>query len=364
MQEVIDIGRLIRERNTLPIKYPLSELVVVHEDSQYLDDVKSLEKYIVEELNIKTLTVTKEKQNYGVVLRAEPDVKEIGKKFRSESKKISQAVKELSGQDLHHFVTEGQIVVCGQTLGQSDIRLMHSFSGEKANELSQKYQVHSAGEVLVLLDVTRNQEMMDEGTAREVINRIQKLRKKAHLVPSDPITVYVGVKPPSHNLSNVVTNFGEFISNTLKVPLQLLPSQTPPGVIIEETSQIKDAALEIVICTPNGITPSNQQKEPESDKRKKLKIHHENNIENGEPVCKFVNIELCDVGTCSVLLENPKGKYILSGDALIRQVQVVFGIHGKRPELYLSSDKTKPLNNLSEKEVLNLHKRTLYAYLS
>ncbi|GFQ95770.1 isoleucine--tRNA ligase, cytoplasmic [Trichonephila clavata] len=360
MQEVIDIGRLIRERNTLPIKYPLSELVVVHEDLQYLEDVKSLEKYIVEELNIKRLTVTREKQKYGVVLRAEPDVKELGKKFRSESKNIALAVKELSYQDLQRFLNEGHIVVCGQTLVQTDIRLMHSFSGDKAAELSQKYQVHSAGEVLVLLDVTRDQDMVDEGSAREIINRIQKLRKKAHLVPSDAICVYVDVKPPNHHLNKVMQNFKEFISNTLKAPLHALPAQTPSNVIIQETSQIKDASLDIVICNPSDKPLLNLQKESVSENRKKLKVHHE----NGEPFCRFVNVELCDVGTCSVLLENPKGKFILSSDALSRQVQVVFGIHGKLPQLYLNSDKTKPLNKMSEEEVLNLHKRTLYAYLS
>ncbi|GFQ71145.1 isoleucine--tRNA ligase, cytoplasmic, partial [Trichonephila clavata] len=78
MQAVIDIGRLIRERNTLPIKYPLFELIVVHEDLLYLEDVKSLEEYIVKELNIRKLVVTREKQKYGV-LHAEPDIKELGK---------------------------------------------------------------------------------------------------------------------------------------------------------------------------------------------------------------------------------------------------------------------------------------------
>ncbi|GFQ88815.1 isoleucine--tRNA ligase, cytoplasmic [Trichonephila clavata] len=238
MQAVIDIGRLIRERNTLPIKYPLSELVVVHEDLLYLEDVKSLEKYIVKELNIRKLVVTREKQKYGVVLHAEPDIKELGKKFRSESKNIALAIKELDTQNLQRFLNEGQIVICGQTLVKTDIRLMHSFSGDKAAELSQKYRVHSTGEVLVLLDVTRDQDMVDEGNAREIINRIQKLRKKAHLVPSDAICVFVGINPPCHHLNKVMQNFKEFISNILKAPLLSLPAQTPSNVIIQETSQV------------------------------------------------------------------------------------------------------------------------------
>ncbi|GFS65369.1 isoleucine--tRNA ligase, cytoplasmic [Trichonephila inaurata madagascariensis] len=237
MQEVIDIGRLIRERNTLPIKYPLSELVVLHEDLLYLEDVKSLEEYIVKELNVRRLVVTREKQKYGVILHAEPDIKELGRKFRSESKNIALAVKELDTQSLQSFLNEGQIVLCGQTLVQTDIRLIHSFSGDKATELLQKYQAHSTGEVLVLLDVTRDQDMIDEGNAREIINRIQKLRKKAHLVPSDAICVFVGVNPPCHHLNKVMQNFKGFISNILKAPLLALPTQTLSNVIIQETSQ-------------------------------------------------------------------------------------------------------------------------------
>ncbi len=44
--------------------------------------------------------------------------------------------------------------------------------------LSSQYQAHAAGGLLVLLDMTPSQEMLDEGVAREVINKIQKLRKK------------------------------------------------------------------------------------------------------------------------------------------------------------------------------------------
>ena len=47
---------------------------------------------------------------------------------------------------------------------------------------------------MVLLDVSHDQAMVDEGVAREVINRIQKLRKAAKLVPTDPVTVFYQVR--------------------------------------------------------------------------------------------------------------------------------------------------------------------------
>ena len=78
MQAVIELGRVLRDRKTMPLKYPLPELVVIHKDQQYLDDVKSLESYVLDELNIKTLTLSSDKANYNVSLRAEPDHKTLG----------------------------------------------------------------------------------------------------------------------------------------------------------------------------------------------------------------------------------------------------------------------------------------------
>ncbi|KFM74142.1 Isoleucine--tRNA ligase, cytoplasmic, partial [Stegodyphus mimosarum] len=398
MQEVIDIGRLIRERNTLPMKYPLPELVVIHEDQEYLDDVKSLQKFIIEELNIKCkcltateckcncLTVTTDKKKYGVKLRAEPDVKALGLKLRSASKAVAQAVKELSDSQLHEFIQKGTISVCGYDLVEGDIRLMHSFSGERAKELSQKYEAHSVGEVLVLLDITPDQEMVDEGVAREVINRIQKLRKKAHLVPSDPISVYVEVKPPSDHLNNVIRNFHEFIMSTLKVPFGFLPHNSKANVIIQEAVEVKGAQLEIVIlCNKdkldelpimNGpIEPSNKNQRTSQNKseNKTLKRTHEGNDGDfSEPFCRYINVELCGVDEKStlsqncgtVLLENPKGHWCLSSEALSRQVEVVFEVYGKKPKLFLSPDKKKPLDKLSKEDILKLHSKIVYAFLS
>jgi isoleucyl-tRNA synthetase len=75
MQTVIELGRVVRDRKTMPVKYPLPELVLIHKDQQCLDDVKSLQDYVLDELNIKTLTLSTNKQQYGVMLRAEVKLK-------------------------------------------------------------------------------------------------------------------------------------------------------------------------------------------------------------------------------------------------------------------------------------------------
>lgn len=77
--------------------------------------------------------------------------------------------------------------------------------------------------------------MLDEGIAREIINRVQKLRKKAHLVPTDSITVCYNINPPGE-LSRVAKEFNDFIVNVLKVPF--IDGPAKGNVIIEETQTV------------------------------------------------------------------------------------------------------------------------------
>lgn len=75
MQAIIDMGRIMRDRRAMPVKYPVSEIIVVHKDPECLTAIKDLEYFILKELNIRKLTLSSDKDKYGVVLRAEPDHK-------------------------------------------------------------------------------------------------------------------------------------------------------------------------------------------------------------------------------------------------------------------------------------------------
>lgn len=75
MQSVVELGRVMRDRRTLPVKYPVSEIIVIHKDSQILEAIKTLQDFILSELNVRKLTLSSDKEKYGVTLRAEPDHK-------------------------------------------------------------------------------------------------------------------------------------------------------------------------------------------------------------------------------------------------------------------------------------------------
>ncbi|XP_009570980.1 PREDICTED: isoleucine--tRNA ligase, cytoplasmic, partial [Fulmarus glacialis] len=176
LQSVIELGRVIRDRKTIPVKYPLKEVVVIHQDPEALENVRSLEKYILEELNVRQVTLSTNKDKYGVRLRAEPDHMVLGKRLKGAFKLVMAAIKELKSEQLEEFQETGTIVVEGHELHEEDLRLMYTFDQIAGG--SAQFEAHSDAQVLVLLDVTPDQSMVDEGVAREVINRIQKLRKK------------------------------------------------------------------------------------------------------------------------------------------------------------------------------------------
>uniref|UniRef100_A0A8C3FDN0 isoleucine--tRNA ligase n=1 Tax=Chrysemys picta bellii TaxID=8478 RepID=A0A8C3FDN0_CHRPI len=331
MQSVIELGRVIRDRKTIPVKYPLKEVVVIHQDPEALENIRSLEKYILEELNVRQVTLSTDKDKYGIRLRAEPDHMVLGKRLKGAFKAVMTAIKELKSEQLEEFQKTGTIVVEGHELHEEDLRLMYTFDQVMGG--SAQYEAHSDAQVLVLLDVTPDQSMVDEGVAREVINRIQKLRKKRNLVPTDEITVYYRSHPEGDYLDSVIKEHTDFIFATIKAALKPYPVPTSREVLIQEKTQLKGSELEITLVRGG--------------------LHH-----RVDPACAYVNLNICINGTEQdgvLLLENPKGDNKLNYTKLVDAVSCIFGL--KNSKLSVFNGKSELLSNT---DLLSLSGKTLH----
>lgn len=123
MRNVIELGRYLREKNTLPLKTPLRELVIISSDEKYLEDVRSLQDYIYQELNVRTLTLTSREEQYGVKYELKPDHKVLGIKYKKDASKIKAGLGVLTEKDAIAFNKEGKITVAGFELGPEDLRV-------------------------------------------------------------------------------------------------------------------------------------------------------------------------------------------------------------------------------------------------
>lgn len=193
MQKVIELGRICRDRRTVSLKTPLKTLVVLHQDPEFLDDVRTLERYVTEELNIRDLVLTSEESRYGVEYSVLPDVKSLGQKFKKDAAKIKAALPKVSPEDLRAFLDTGSLTVEGQQLGADDLRVQRKL---KASREFENYEPGTEADVMVLLDAFAYPELAQEGLAREVLNRIQRLRKSAGLIPTDDVQVAYTVLAP------------------------------------------------------------------------------------------------------------------------------------------------------------------------
>ncbi|KAJ1965509.1 isoleucine--tRNA ligase, partial [Dispira parvispora] len=248
MQAVIELGRYIREKKTISLKNPLRELVVVHTDPQYLDDLRSLQTYITEELNVRRLVLTPDEVTYQVAYRALVDFKVLGQKLKKDAMRVKRALPNVPSEAVKEFLTTRQLVVDGVTLGGDDLQVVRYYAGTEG----EPYNAHSDRNVIVLLDTQEYPELVQEGLAREMINRVQKLRKKANLQPTDNITMYYqAVHDPQHVVPAILTGQEEFLLKALKRPIHehtKLPADA--AVLISEEQDINGAKFSLTFTMP------------------------------------------------------------------------------------------------------------------
>ncbi|CAI2178414.1 4341_t:CDS:10 [Funneliformis geosporum] len=243
MQSVIELGRYIREKKNIGLKTPLKELIVIHSDPQYHSDVLSLKNYIVEELNIKNLVVTSDEDKYGIKYRVEADWKVLGQKLRKDVNKVKNALPELTSEQVKEFVQTKEIMINGIKIVEEDLQVIRYFKDANSH-----YETNNDKDVLILLDVQVYQDLQEEGCAREIVNRVQRLRKKAGLQPFDPVLMYYKfTKDIDNQIEKVLKSQSDFIIKVLKRPLIPI-SEKPEGgeIIIEEEQEINESTF--ILC--------------------------------------------------------------------------------------------------------------------
>ncbi|KAG8628711.1 hypothetical protein KVT40_002576 [Elsinoe batatas] len=191
MQRVIELGRLARDRRTISLKTPLKTLVVIHPSQEFLSDVKSLETYISDELNVRDVVLTSDDAKYNVKYTVQADFKSLGQKYKKDAMGIKKALPALTDAEIKGFIATGSITVQGKVLGVEDLRVSREVV--KSPE-TKDLEAATEGETMVLLDCGVYEELQREGLARELVNRVQRLRKKVGLVPTDDVRVVLGVE--------------------------------------------------------------------------------------------------------------------------------------------------------------------------
>lgn len=247
MQKVIQLGRTVRERCTLPLKTPLLSIAVIA-DPEVLADVESLSSYIKEELNIRNIILTSDEAQYNIILEAKVDWPTLGKKLKKDVQIVRKGLPGLTQDQLRQYLKEKTIVVDGIQLEENDLNIIRVLGGDATVQSADgaKWEPAFLEDVIVLLDTVPHPELAEEGIAREIINRIQKMRKKAGLVPTDDIRMQYRIVSKADDLdfANLVSSRDDLFRSTVRGAIEPFEeTNSQDAVILEEEQVIGDLTL-------------------------------------------------------------------------------------------------------------------------
>ncbi|TMW55138.1 hypothetical protein Poli38472_013900 [Pythium oligandrum] len=247
LQSVIDMGRVVRERRTISLKNPVRKVVVVSSDAATLDKLRALKTYIHDELNMRDLEFTEDEKEW-CVLKAEANSKALGRRLGKALSGVRKSIDALSHDEVNSFLLNKTITIDGHELTGDDLFVKREFKGDKK---IYEADVSTEGNLMVVLDTREDEQLKQQGCARDFITRVQKLRKKAGLVVQDKIQVYFAEQEGNSTISTAIKEFLSMATTTLgttPAPLALKPAHSV--TIIEEEAQFSGSSVSIVVTRP------------------------------------------------------------------------------------------------------------------
>jgi isoleucyl-tRNA synthetase len=203
-RRAVELGRAARKSSKTRIRQPLERMVVLGLSESEQKHLKKMESIVLDEINVKKLDFDKDESAY-FTYKAEPDFKKIGPKFASRAGYVADKIKSLTSQQVielktHDFLKFDDDVQF--TLEAGDVKITIVPSG--------KYAVSMDGYLKVALDLMIDDDLLAEGNARELVNKIQNLRKSAGLVVTDRITLGISSNSESRR---ALQKFSDYIKS-------------------------------------------------------------------------------------------------------------------------------------------------------
>jgi isoleucyl-tRNA synthetase len=202
-QRITTIVLALRRKESIKVKQPLQTLMIPPVDAQQRENIESVKDIFLQEVNVKEVKFV---EGQGVLVKkVKCNFRTMGKKFGKMMKSVAAAVDALSQEQIALLEQQGTlpIEVEGQQL------VIEAADVEIISEDIPGWLVGNEGNITVALDITITDELRSEGMARELVNRIQNLRKKSGLEITDRINVSI---EPNEAATNAVNAFGDYIA--------------------------------------------------------------------------------------------------------------------------------------------------------
>jgi isoleucyl-tRNA synthetase len=222
LEEKMDIAQKVssmilglRRKVNIKVRQPLQKIMIPVTDTKFKDKFEAVSQLILSEVNVKEVEYIKDTSDI-LVKKIKPNFKTLGPKYGKLMKNISAAIAQLSQEDIAAFESDNQYKI---TAGDEEI-LLSLDDVEITSEDIPGWLVTTDGKITIALDINITEELRQEGIARELINRIQNMRKDSGFDVTDKIRILV---KKHEAVNSSINNFNNYISTqTLAKSIELV----------------------------------------------------------------------------------------------------------------------------------------------
>ncbi len=211
MQLAQDISSMVfalRKKVNIKVRQPLHRIMIPISDSDFKNRVEAIRDLVLSEVNVEQLECMSD-DNSILIKKVKPNFKALGPKIGGLMKQLTATIAELSQDQIAHLEKEGMLPL---HFGEVIFDLLLS-DVEVLSEDIPGWQVANQGRLTVALDITISESLKEKGLAREVINRIQNIRKDNGYEVTDRITVKM--QSPVNLKAAILNNFDYIRSEIL-----------------------------------------------------------------------------------------------------------------------------------------------------
>jgi len=234
-QNISSLVLSIRKKVNIKVRQPLHRILIPVQDAHTKEQINNIEELIKNEVNIKSIEYLADTEGF-IKKKIKPNFKTLGARMGPKMKTVAAAISQMSQNDINELEKQKSFVLLIEN-EPIDIKI------EDADVIAEDipgWSVANKDNLTVALDITITPQLQEEGNARELVNRIQKIRKERDFEVTDRIGVEIENYEP---FKSTIINFSDYIcTEILADNIKIVPK-------LENSTEIdvNDAILKIFI---------------------------------------------------------------------------------------------------------------------
>ena len=204
-QSISSMVLALRRKVNIKVRQPLHTLMIPVLDSHQQESIEAVKQLILSEVNVKEMKFVENTAGI-LVKRIKPDFKKLGPRYGKIMKPLAAAIQQMSQDDINAFEKAGSFAL---TVNDQDVQLDRA-DVEIISEDIPGWLVANEGRLTVALDITVTEELRKEGLARELVNRVQNLRKSSGFDITDKVNLFI---LSNDMIDDAIREYRDYIAN-------------------------------------------------------------------------------------------------------------------------------------------------------